>query len=210
MKKILVLIFGFLCFAHIAIAQEKSASTFVSNLVDDIIKNVLTADISKEEKTKLFEDYMLKSVDTQAIAKAVLAQYWRTASPKEKDDFIEAFKDMAIKMTAEKFNMYNGQEVQFFSERPAQGKNQVFVDSTVTNESKPIQVVWRVRQKDGEYRILDIIIEGVSMTLNYRNEYTAYLQNHTIQDLIKELKKQAENAAEFAEKEREKKNEEKK
>ena len=210
MKKILVLILGIFCFAHIALAQEKSASTFVSNLVDNIIKDVLSADVSKEEKTKRFENYMLNAVDTQAIAKAVLAQYWRTASPKEKDDFIEAFKDMAIKMTAERFNMYNGQEVQFFSERPAQGKNQVFVDSSVTHESKPIQVVWRVRQKDGEYRILDIIIEGVSMALNYRNEYTAYLQNHTIQDLIKELNRQAENAADIVAKEQEKKNKEKK
>ena len=210
MKKIVVLILGLFCFAHLALAQGTSATTFVNTLVDDIIRDVLTADISKEEKTNRFENYMLKSVDTQAIAKAVLAQYWRTASQKEKDDFVEAFKDMAIKMTAERFNMYTGQEVKFFSERPAQGKNQVFVDSTVTHEGKPVQVVWRVREKDGEYRVLDIIIEGASMTLNYRNEYTAYLQNHTIPDLIKELKKQAENAAEAVAKEREKKDKEKK
>ena len=203
MKKILVLIFGLLCFAHIAMAQEKSATTFVNTLVNNIIENVLTPDISKEEKTKRFEKYILDAVDTQAIAKTVLAQYWRTISPKEKDDFVDAFKEMAIKMTAERFNMYNGQEVKFFSERPAQGKNQVFVDSTVTHESKDIQVVWRVREKDGKYQVLDIIIEGVSMTLNYRNEYTSFLQNHTIQDLIAELKKQAENAADAAKKEKE-------
>ena len=196
MKKILTLIFGLICLAHTATANAKSATTFVNTLIDDVIKDVLTADVSKEEKTKRFEDYMLNAVDTQAIAKAVLAQYWRTASPKERDDFIEAFKDMAIKMTAERFNMYNGQEVQFFSERPAQGKNQVFVDSTVTQDSKPIQVVWRVREKDGEYRIIDIIVEGVSITLNYRNEYTSYLQNHSIQDLIEELKLQAKRASE--------------
>ena len=203
MKKILVLIFGLLCFAHIAMAQEKSATTFVNTLVNNIIENVLTPDISKEEKTKRFEKYILDAVDTQAIAKTVLAQYWRTISPKEKDDFVDAFKEMAIKMTAERFNMYNGQEVKFFSERPAQGKNQVFVDSTVTHESKDIQVVWRVREKDGKYQVLDIIIEGVSMTLNYRNEYTSFLQNHTIQDLIAELKKQAKNAADAAKKEKE-------
>lgn len=207
MKKIFVLILTFFCFTHIAMAQEKSATTFVNTLINNIIENVLTVNISKEEKTKRFEEYISDAVDTQAIAKAVLAQYWRTISPKEKDDFVDAFKEMAIKMTAERFDMYNGQEVKFFSERPAQGKNQVFVDSTVNHDSKDIQVVWRVREKDGKYQILDIIIEGVSMTLNYRNEYTAFLQNHTIQDLIAELKKQAENAADtVAKKKEEKKN----
>lgn len=200
MKKILTLILGFICLTNVAMAQEKSATTFVSVLVNNVIDDVLTPDISKELKTERFEKYILEAVDTQAIAKAVLAQYWRSATPKERDDFIDAFKEMAIKMTAEKFNMYNGQEIKFFSERPAQGKNQVFVDSSVTNDSKPIQVVWRVREKDGEYKIVDLIVEGVSMTLNYRNEYTSFLQNHTIEDLIKELKEQAKNAADFSKK----------
>ena len=117
-----------------------------------------------------------------------------------------ALKNMAIKMTAERFGMYNGQEVKFYSERPAQGNNQVFVESSISSKDKPIQVIWRVREKDGKYSVLDIIVEGVSMTLTYRNEYTSYLQNHTINDLIAELNKQAENAAEiFAKKQEEKK-----
>ena len=206
MKKIITLILSFLLTANMAFANGKSATTFVNNLVDDVINNVLTTDESKEEKAKKFEDYILKAVDTEAIARTVLAQYWRTATPKEKDDFIEAFKNMAIKMTAERFGMYNGQEVKFHSERPAQGKNQVFVESSISSDDKPIQVMWRVREKDGKYTVLDIIVEGVSMTLTYRNEYTSYLQNHSINDLIAELNRQADNAAEiFAKKQEEKK-----
>ena len=206
MKKITFLILSFLLIANIALANGKSATSFVNKLVDDVIANVLTTNESKEEKSKKFEDYMLKAVDTEAIARTVLAQYWRTATPKERDDFIDAFKNMAIKMTAERFGMYNGQEVKFYSERPAQGKNQVFVESSISAKDKPIQVMWRVREKDGQYTILDIIVEGVSMTLTYRNEYTSYLQNHSINDLIAELNRQADNAAEiFAKKQKEKK-----
>ncbi|MBE6449784.1 MAG: ABC transporter substrate-binding protein [Alphaproteobacteria bacterium] len=206
MKKIITFILIVFASANIAYAQNKSATTFVSNLVDEVINEVLATDNTKEEKSQKFEEIILSKVDTEAIARTVLAQYWRTATPKEKDDFIEAFKNMAIKMTAERFGMYNGQEVKFYSERPAQGKNQVFVESSISSDSKPIQVMWRVRQKDGKYSILDIIVEGVSMTLTYRNEYTTYLQNHSINDLIKELEHQTQNAAEiFAQKQSEKK-----
>ena len=200
MKKVLILILASLLSAHVAKATTKSATTFVNTLVDDVIQNVLKTNETKEEKTKKFEDYIFKAIDSEAIARTVLAQYWRTATPKERDDFIEAFKNMAIKMTAERFSMYDGQEVKFFSERPAQGKNQVFVESSISSKDKPIQVVWRIREKNGQYTILDIIVEGVSMTLTYRNEYTGYLQNHTIQELIAELNRQAENAAEIFEK----------
>ncbi len=190
-KLILTFCILFLMGAHtIATAQEKSATTFVSNLVDDIVQNVLSTDATKEAKAAAFEEHILKAIDTQAIAKTVLAQFWRTATQKEQDDFIEAFKNMAIKMTSDKFNLYTGQKMQFFAERPAQGKNQVFVDSSVEDKQKPIQVVWRVREKDGEYRVIDIIIEGVSMTLSYRNEYSTFLQTHTIAELIERIKQQ--------------------
>ena len=178
------------CFFN-ANAADISATTFVSNVVDDIIQNVLATDDTKKNKAIAFEERVLKAIDTQAIAKTVLAQYWKTATPKEKDDFIEAFKEMAVKMTSDKFGLYTGQKIKFYAERPAQGKNQIFVDSEVETEEKPIQVVWRVREKDGQYSIIDIIIEGVSMTLTYRNEYTNFLQTHTIEELIEQIKKQA-------------------
>ena len=201
MKKFLSYVLGIcMTLTMSAHAANISATTFVSNVVDDIIHNVLETEDPQEVKAAAFEERVLKAIDTQAIAKTVLAQYWKTATPKEKDDFIQAFKDMAVKATSEKFNLYTGQKMQFFSERPAQGKNQVFVDSAVETEDKPIQVIWRVREKDGQYRIIDIVIEGVSMTLSYRNEYTSYLQTHTVAELIEQIKKQAAAQEEPADK----------
>ena len=192
MKKFFSLILCVICFCSIAKAADVSATTFVSNVVDDIVKNVLETNAPQEQKAKAFEERVLKAIDTQAIAKTVLAQFWKNATPKERDDFIQAFKDMAVKMTSEKFGLYTGQKIQFYSERPAQGKNQVFVDSSVESDEKPIQVVWRVREKDGQYSIIDIIIEGVRMTLTYRNEYTDFLQTHTMAELIERIQQQTQ------------------
>ena len=107
MKKIITFILILFTSINIAHAQNKSATTFVSDLVNEVINEVLATNNTKEEKSQKFEQIILSKVDTEAIARTVLAQYWRTATPKEKDDFIEAFKNMAIKMTAERFGMYN-------------------------------------------------------------------------------------------------------
>ena len=87
--------------------------------------------------------------------------------------------------------MYNGQEIIFIDARPAEGENQVYVNSQIKNDPNPVEVIWRVRNKNGTYKIVDIIIEGVSMVLSYRNEYTAYLQNHSLSELTERLKAQA-------------------
>lgn len=191
MKKIILSLLLIFSLVGTSFAAE-TATQFVNTLVDNVIQNVLKSDTSKEVKKARFESYVLSAVDVPAIAKTVLAQNWRTATKAEQDAFIDAFKTMAINMVAERFNMYNGQQLTFHSERPAQGKNQVFVDSSVPDSAgKPIQIVWRVKEKDGTYKVLDLIIEGVSMTLTYRNDYTAYLQKHTLKELIQQIEEQA-------------------
>lgn len=46
------------------------------------------------------------------------------------------------------------------------------------NNGTPVEVIWRVRQKGDTFKIIDIIVEGVSMAMSYRNEYTAFLQKN--------------------------------
>lgn len=193
MKKILYALCAFLLSASVATAEQTNATQFVHQLTDEIITNVLKSKDTQEKKTQRFEKYFLKALDTQTIGKFVLGRYWRTASPEERKDFIAAFTDMALKSWADRFNLYTGQTIVFHGERPAEGENQVYVDSAIQNEPNPVQVIWRVTEKNGEYKIVDIIIEGVSMALSYRNEYTSFLQNKSLPELTQALQKQADS-----------------
>ena len=191
MKKTLLLLLGLFLTSSPAKAVDTKAINFVEKLANTIITDVLKSTDTAEKKTERFEKHFLEALDTQSIGKFVLGRYWRTASHTERDQFLEAFTDMALKSWADKFDMYNGQEIIFVDARPAEGENQVYVNSQIKNEPNPVEVIWRVRNKNGAYKIVDIIIEGVSMVLSYRNEYTAYLQNHSLTELTERLKTQA-------------------
>ena len=67
------------------------------------------------------------------------------------------------------------------------------MDSQFQN-NPPVEVIWRLRQKDGTYRIIDIIVEGVSMAMSYRNEYSAFLQTHNgdVGALAQELRQKSD------------------
>ncbi|MBO7333201.1 MAG: ABC transporter substrate-binding protein [Alphaproteobacteria bacterium] len=191
MKKTLLLFLGLFLVSSPAKAVDTEAINFVEKLANTIITDVLKSTDTAEKKTERFEKHFLEALDTQSIGKFVLGRYWRTATHTERDQFLEAFTDMALKSWADKFDMYNGQEIVFVDARPAEGENQVYVNSQIKNEPNPVEVIWRVRNKNGSYKIVDIIIEGVSMVLSYRNEYTAYLQNHSLTELTERLKTQA-------------------
>jgi phospholipid transport system substrate-binding protein len=124
----------------------------------------------------------------------VLGNYWKKADASQRQAFLDAFTQLQTKTWSDRFGMYSGQEVVFSGTRNAQGKNQLFVDSSIPG-NPPIEIIWRVRPKNDGYVIIDIVIENVSMASSYRSEYTAFLQQHqgNLQALVDELKSKAEN-----------------
>lgn len=186
MKKWLVICMMWAC-AALAFEQA-TAIDFVQKTADDVITNVLTTQDSEAVKAKKFEDTFIQALDIPYIAKFVLGRYWKTASHTDRTEFVEAFKQMLVRSWSEKFALYKGQKIEFFDVTPAPNKNQYFVNSKIQDGANPIVVLWRLLEKDGHYKIIDVVIEGVHMATSYRNEYAAYLQNHTLEELIEALK----------------------
>ena len=173
MKKIISFLCGLFLMTQTAFGATDPAVEFVNKLTDDVITNVLASPAPMTEKLTLFREKFQSALDLKYIGQFVLGVYWRTADQAQRDAFLKAF---ITKSWADKFNMYTGQKIVFQGSQKAQ-KGQVFVISTVQN-NPPADVKWRLREKDGQYKIVDIIVEGVSMAMSYRNEYAAFLQSN--------------------------------
>lgn len=190
MKKIFTLICGLLIWTNTAQASDPSIE-FVNSLTDKIIENVLTSQQSTEEKLTEFRKEFTATLDLKSIGQFVLGIYWRKATPAEREAFLTAFIDFTTKTWADRFDMYTGQQITFTGTRNAEG-NQLYVDSQIQN-NPPVEVIWRLRKKKDGFRIIDIIVEGVSMAMSYRNEYSSFLQANdgSVVALTKELERKS-------------------
>ena len=175
MKKLWAIVLG-ICLVPFLARAENPAIDFVNDLAEDVITNILTADVSRTEKMDRFRTEFTQALDLKNIGQFVLGVYWRKSSPAEREAFLDAFMEFTTKTWADRFGLYQGQKIVFSGVRNAE-RNQLYVDSTIQN-NPPVEVVWRLKQKDESYRIIDIIVEGVSMAMSYRNEYNAFLQTH--------------------------------
>ena len=170
------------------------AIDFLDKLSKEVIEQGVLAQKTIEEKEAFFREKFTTNLDLKNISKQVLGVYWKKATEQEKQDFIEAFTDLITKTWTDRFGLYQGQDIVFQGTRNTSQKNQIFVDSKINNDP-PIEVTWRLRQKDGSYKIMDIVIEDVTMVVSYQKEYTTFLQQHqgSIQALIDELKTKVKN-----------------
>ena len=170
------------------------AIDFMNNLAQEVIEQGIQGTKTHEEREAFIREKFTTILDLKSIGQFVLGTYWKKADETQRKAFLDAFTELQTKTWSDRFGMYSGQEVVFSGTRNAQGKNQLYVDSSIPG-NPPIEIIWRVRPKNDGYVIIDIVIENVSMASSYRSEYTAFLQQHqgNLQALVDELKNKAEN-----------------
>ena len=166
------------------------AEAFVKNVTNDGIENIINATISQKEKDTRFEKLFNNALDLDFIGKFVLGRAWRTATPQQRKDFIATYRELNIKTWSKRFDEFKGKNFIFKGTTPSNSPNQIFVNTTVPmDQGEPAKVVWRVKQNGSQFKVVDIIIENVSLAITARNEYAGFIKNNAggVDALIKDL-----------------------
>ncbi|MBR6356475.1 MAG: ABC transporter substrate-binding protein [Alphaproteobacteria bacterium] len=194
MKKLFAILFSALFLtAHSASAaiDGNKAEAFIKNVTSQGIEQLVNADISQSERNARFTKLFNQDLDLDFIGKFVLGRYWRTASEAQRKEFIDVYRKLNIQTWSERFNEFKGKHFEFAGTEKSQQDDQIFVVTQVPmQEGAPASVKWRVKETGGQMRIVDIIIENVSLALTARSEYTAFVQKAPdgVDGLIKNLK----------------------
>ncbi len=178
MKKILLLVLSAVCFAQMAYADidGAKATAMVENLTKEGIEKIINSTSTQEEKNKVFKQLFTENLDLDFIGKYVLGRYWRTSTAQQRKEFIDLYKEFNVQTWSKRFDEFKGKKFVFNGTGSANNPNQIYVKTSVpVPDGQPIDVKWRVYEHNGKLKIIDIIIENVSLAQTARNEYTSYI-----------------------------------
>jgi len=167
------------------------AKAFIEKMGSDAISFLEDEGLSKSKKQAKFRTLLKTNFDMETIGRFALGKNWRSATPKQQKEYLSLFEDMIVRVYSSRFKEYDGQDFNVASFRNT-GKKDVLVTSYIIPPSgSKVQVDWRVRNKNGKMKVIDVIIEGVSMSLTQRSDFSSVIQRGggDIQILIDHLKK---------------------
>jgi phospholipid transport system substrate-binding protein len=171
--------------------QEQQALDFVRATAEKGLTFLSKPNSTEAEKAAEFKTLLNNSFDMDSIAKFSLGRYWNTANPAQQKEYLGLFKRMIVNVYTQRFGDYKGQKFEVKSARPF-GNSDVLVMSQIlpTDGSDSIQVDWRVRNKGGTYKIVDVYVENVSMSVTQRSDFSSVIQRGggTVDVLISHLK----------------------
>lgn len=160
------------------------------------ITDILSAKIGQREKTNRFRGLFKQFFDIPAIGRFVLGRFARATSPEDMTRFQALFEDVVVYTWTRRFGEYDGQTLTVKDSVPDGDEGAIVNSAIVGKDGQSFAVAWRTRKRPTGHQIVDVIIEGVSMAITYRNEYaTVMQQNGGMPGLLGQLKKQVDDLA---------------
>ena len=165
--------------AHAQPANVDTAKEFVSALSSQGIAILADKSLSQDEQTARFRQLLKSDVDIPRLARFTLGRYWRVATPAERAEFLRLFEEWILSTYVGRLGNYSGQTITVSTARP-ETETLVLVRSIVNqpNGAPPVGVDWRIWVANGRGKLVDVVVEGVSMATTLQSQFISIIQNN--------------------------------
>ena len=156
---------------------EIRAETFIASLTDKAVQALTVEGTSRTERVRWFRRLFNDHFAVRGIAKWILGRYWRRASNEERGEYLVLFEDMMVVSYVDRFANYTGETLAISKSVALDGGDaMVFSEIVRPTGGPPVRVDWRVATADGHLRIVDVVVEGTSMSTTLRSDFGSIIR----------------------------------
>lgn len=178
--------------AYAQTATQEDAINLVDQLGQKAVKLLSNDSLDDQAKREGFNALIDQDFDMPLIGKFVLGKHWRKATDEQKAEYQSLFKQYIVATYQKRIGDYSGENLKIIKAKPLNKKEFLVHSEIVRPKGPPVKLDWRVRRSktgDGQ-KIIDIVVENVSMALTHREEFSAVISRNSagVDGLIKKLR----------------------
>jgi phospholipid transport system substrate-binding protein len=174
------------------LAGEKQVTQDLKETIDQVIV-IVNDDKLKEDpeaRREILRETINKRFNYNQMAVRALAENWSPRTSQEREEFTRLFRKLLEKSYAKKIETFGTGKVNYKDE-VVKGKY-AMVKTTVQQQGKSVSLDYKLTLEDGEWKVYDFVIKGVSIIRNYRNQFSKALKKDSFEDLMKKLEESGE------------------
>jgi phospholipid transport system substrate-binding protein len=162
--------------------------------IDEVLRIVGEKDLKQptksEERRQQLEQAVGARFDYQEMSRRALGAPWNRLTDQEKQEFVSLFRTVLTNSYADKIETYSGEGVQYLNERTE--KEYAEVRTKVLSGKTEIPLDYRLINVSNDWRVYDVVVDGVSLVNNYRGQFTKILRASSYSDLVDQLRKKSD------------------
>jgi phospholipid transport system substrate-binding protein len=143
-----------------------------------------------QERRKLLEKVVGDRFTYEEMAKRTLAAHWQKLTDKERAEFVDLFRKLLTNSYADKVEGYTGEQIHYLNER-LEGDYAEVRTKAISGKAE-IPLDYRLLNKGGDWRVYDVVVDGVSLVSNYRGQFAKIIRTSGYDDLVKQLREKSD------------------
>jgi phospholipid transport system substrate-binding protein len=179
-------------------AAAGTAREAVEATVAQVLEVLRQPDESAAGRRTQIEQIAYARFDFDTMGRLVLARNWKRFNAEQRDGFITEFKRHLSRSYGTRISRYEQEKLETVGERQEK-RGDVTVLTVIRGGQLDGAVIdYRMRERDGEWRVIDVIIEGVSLVSNFRSQFRDIVSKQGPDGLIAQLKARNDESASLA------------
>jgi phospholipid transport system substrate-binding protein len=176
-------------------APTEAVKSTIARVIQTLDDATLKQPARTAERRQLLENIIGERFNYTEMAKRALGAQWTKLQEKDRKEFVELFQRLLSASYADKIEGYTGEQVSYLSERKED--NYAEVRTKVSSGKVEIPLDYRLIGNSDDWRVYDIVIDGVSLVKNYRGQFEKILRESSYPDLVDRLREKVDktNAA---------------
>ena len=159
-----------------AATNDGSPSAFIKELGTAAISMVSDKELDQKARIKRFRVLLKNGFALKAISKFALGRYWKKTSPEQKERYTKLFEEYVVASYANRLREYGGETFQVTGEKMSDKTSASVSTLILRPKGEPVRVIWQVRNHGDRLKIIDVVIEGISMSLTQRSDFAAAIR----------------------------------
>jgi len=144
--------------------------------------------LSRDDKLAEIRKIINEIFDYKELSERTLGRDWKKFKPEQQTEFIDLFSKLLEDVYADRILAYTHEKIEFGKETEL-NKGRVEIESyIITLDNKKVPLFYRTSNSTGQWRVYDVVIEGVSMIKNYRGQFRQILSKKKPEDLLQTLR----------------------
>ena len=176
-------------FTSIAVsAADVGPAQIIQTTADEVLAVLRDSESGSASRRVKLEEIAAERFDFATMARLVLAKDWKRLEDVQKDEFVREFKRYLANDYGSRIDRYQQEEVAVLGESPRPRGDVVVKTKIVGGENNGALVDYRMRNREGEWRIIDVVIEGISLVANFRDQFREVIGKDGPDRLLEKLR----------------------
>ncbi len=172
-------------------SPDKLVENSIQEVMDIIKKDEAIKSGDKNRIYGLINDKILPHFNFNRMTKLAMGKNWKKATPEQQEELVNAFRTLLVRTYSNALSNYQDEVVKVTPIKDLGSNTDSTVKTTVIqgNSKAPVPINYSMQKTDGNWKIYDVTVSGVSLVTNYRGSFNSKIRKQGVEGLINALNK---------------------